>query len=112
MSNTAHNAKPIPKVLQYLSSNLRGYRQQAGLSQMALAELSGVSRRMLAGIEAGDRNVSGGARQDRRRPAISFTDLIRAPEARGSHMVGELAGKARSRAAGAVRRQRTGAAAG
>ena len=67
MSNTAHNAKPIPKVLQYLSSNLRGYRQQAGLSQMALAELSGVSRRMLAGIEAGDRNVSGGARQDRRR---------------------------------------------
>ena len=34
---------------------------------MALAELSGVSRRMLAGIEAGDRNVSGSARQDRRR---------------------------------------------
>ena len=92
MSNTAHNAKPIPKVLQYLSSNLRGYRQQAGLSQMALAELSGVSRRMLAGIEAGDRNVSPAVLDKiAAAPAISFTDLIRAPEARGSHMVGELA---------------------
>ncbi len=79
MSNTAHNAKTDPpKVLQYLSSNLRGYRQQAGLSQMALAELSGVSRRMLAGIEAGDRNVSL-AVLDKIAAAltISFTDLIR-----------------------------------
>lgn len=93
MSNTAHNAKTDPpKVLQYLSSNLRGYRQQAGLSQMALAELSGVSRRMLAGIEAGDRNVSL-AVLDKIAAAltISFTDLIQAPEARGSHLVGELA---------------------
>ena len=83
MSNTAHNAKPIPKVLQYLSSNLRGYRQQAGLSQMALAELSGVSRRMLAGIEAGDRNVSLAVLDKIAAAlAISFTDLIQAPEAR------------------------------
>lgn len=93
MSNTPHNANPPPpKVLQYLSSNLRGYRQQAGLSQMALAELSGVSRRMLAGIEAGDRNVSL-AVLDKLAAALgtSFTDLIQAPEARGSHLVGELA---------------------
>ncbi len=93
MSNTAHNAKTDPpKVLQYLSSNLRGYRQQAGLSQMALAELSGVSRRMLAGIEAGDRNVSLAVLDKIAAAlAISFTDLIQAPEARGSHLVGELA---------------------
>ncbi|MBS0971910.1 helix-turn-helix domain-containing protein, partial [Serratia rubidaea] len=59
MSNIVHNGKPdAPQVLQYLSSNVRGYRQQAALSQTALAALSGVSRRMLAGIEAGDRNVS------------------------------------------------------
>ncbi|RTF25844.1 XRE family transcriptional regulator, partial [Serratia marcescens] len=83
MSNTAHNAKTDPpKVLQYLSSNLRGYRQQAGLSQMALAELSGVSRRMLAGIEAGDRNVSLAVLDKIAAAlAISFTDLIQAPEA-------------------------------
>ena len=113
MSNTAHNAKPIPKVLQYLSSNLRGYRQQAGLSQMALAELSGVSRRMLAGIEAGDRNVSPAVLDKiAAAPAISFTDLIRAPEARQPY--GRGIGTARRAAGqpGAVRRQRTGAAAG
>lgn len=87
-------------MLQYLSSNLRGYRQQAGLSQMALAELSGVSRRMLAGIEAGDRNVSL-AVLDKIAAAltISFTDLIQAPEARGDHLVGNWPGKARNRAA-------------
>ncbi|OKB68564.1 Cro/Cl family transcriptional regulator [Serratia marcescens] len=93
MSNTAHNVKnDPPKVLQYLSSNLRSYRQQAGLSQTALAELSGVSRRMLAGIEAGDRNVSLAVLDKIAAAlAISFTDLIQAPEARGSHLVGELA---------------------
>ena len=108
MSNTAHNAKPIPKVLQYLSSNLRGYRQQAGLSQMALAELSGVSRRMLAGIEAGDRNVSLAVLDKIAAAlAISFTDLIQAPEARQPY--GRGIGLARRAAGqpGAVRRQRT-----
>ena len=100
MSNTAHNAKPIPKVLQYLSSNLRGYRQQAGLSQMALAELSGVSRRMLAGIEAGDRNVSLAVLDKIAAAlAISFTDLIQAPEAAAAIWSGNWPGKARSRAA-------------
>ncbi len=93
MSNIVHNAKSDPpQVLQYLSSNVRAYRQSAGLSQMALAEQSGVSRRMLAGIEAGDRNVSL-AVLDKLAAAlnVSFTDLIQAPEARGNHLVGELA---------------------
>ncbi|NTX78137.1 helix-turn-helix domain-containing protein [Serratia proteamaculans] len=93
MGNTVNNGKhEAPKVLQYLSSNLRSYRQQAGLSQVALAEKSDVSRRMLAGIEAGDRNVSL-AVLDKLADAlnIAFTDLIQAPEARGSHLVGELA---------------------
>ncbi|MFI8418043.1 helix-turn-helix domain-containing protein [Serratia sp. NPDC078593] len=93
MSNIVHKAKTdAPKVLQYLSTNLRCYRQLAGLSQMALAELSGVSRRMLAGIEGGERNVSL-AVLDKLAAAlsISFTDLIQAPETRGSHLIGELA---------------------
>lgn len=88
-----HNTKnDPPQVLQYLSSNVRGYRQLAGLSQMALAQQSGVSRRMLAGIEAGDRNVSL-AVLDKLAAAlnVSFTDLIQAPEARGNHLIGELA---------------------
>lgn len=93
MSNAENSGKhEAPKVLQYLSSNLRSYRQQAGLSQVALAERSCVSRRMLAGIEAGDRNVSL-AVLDKLADAlnIAFTDLIQAPEARGNHLVGELA---------------------
>ncbi|RLM15348.1 helix-turn-helix domain-containing protein [Gibbsiella quercinecans] len=93
MSNIMHNGNhEPPKVLQYLSSNLRSYRRQAGLSQVALAELSGVSRRMLAGIEAGDRNVSL-AVLDKLAEAlgVSFSHLIQAPEARGDFLVGELA---------------------
>ncbi|CAI0744905.1 HTH-type transcriptional regulator PuuR [Serratia grimesii] len=97
MSNAENSGKhEAPKVLQYLSSNLRSYRQQAGLSQVALAERSCVSRRMLAGIEAGDRNVSL-AVLDKLADAlnIAFTDLIQAPEARGNHLVGELAWQGR-----------------
>lgn len=97
MSNAENSGKhEAPKVLQYLSSNLRSYRQQAGLSQVALAEKSCVSRRMLAGIEAGDRNVSL-AVLDKLADAlnIAFTDLIQAPEARGNHLVGELAWQGR-----------------
>ncbi|MFC0225583.1 helix-turn-helix domain-containing protein [Serratia aquatilis] len=93
MSNIVHNTKEDhPRVLQNLSSNVRGFRQLAGLSQMALAEKAGVSRRMLAGIEAGDRNVSL-AILDKLAAGlnVSFTDLIQAPEAHGEPLVHELA---------------------
>lgn len=106
MSNIVHNAKDkpdAPQVLQYLSSNVRSYRQQAALSQTALAALSGVSRRMLAGIEAGDRNVSL-AVLDKLAAAlqVSFSDLIQAPAARGSHLVGELAWQGEQAASQAI----------
>ncbi|MFA5123618.1 helix-turn-helix domain-containing protein [Zavarzinia sp.] len=45
-------------VLRHLAANLRRLRQAAGLSQEALAKVSGVSRRMLVAIEAGESNVS------------------------------------------------------
>ncbi|QPT15170.1 helix-turn-helix domain-containing protein [Serratia rubidaea] len=104
MSNIVHNGKPdAPQVLQYLSSNVRGYRQQAGLSQMALATQSGVSRRMLAGIESGERNVSL-AVLDKLAAAlgVTFSDLIQAPAARGSHLVGELAWQGEQAASQAI----------
>ena len=44
-------------VLQHVSLNVRSLRNAAGLSQAALAERSGVSRRMLVAIEAGEKNV-------------------------------------------------------
>lgn len=93
MSNIVHNTKEDhTRVLQNLSSNVRVFRQLAGLSQMALAEKAGVSRRMLAGIEAGDRNVSL-AILDKLAAGlnVSFTDLIQAPEAHGDPLVHELA---------------------
>lgn len=47
-----------PPVLLHLASNLKRLRQAAGISQETLANRSGVSRRMLVAIEAGDSNVS------------------------------------------------------
>lgn len=41
-----------------LAQNLRTYRRRAGLTQAGLAEKTGVSRRMIAAIEAGGANVS------------------------------------------------------
>lgn len=44
-----------PPVLQHVSQNVRRLRNSADLSQTALAEKSGVSRRMLVAIEAGEK---------------------------------------------------------
>ena len=52
--DSAHRAS----VLQHVSLNVRSLRNANGLSQSALAERSGVSRRMLVAIEAGEKNVS------------------------------------------------------
>ncbi|HXR00988.1 MAG TPA: helix-turn-helix transcriptional regulator, partial [Pseudomonas sp.] len=41
-------------VLQHVSLNVRRLRHAADLSQSALSEKSGVSRRMLVAIEAGE----------------------------------------------------------
>lgn len=45
-------------VLAHVSSNLRRLRRTSGLSQGALAEASGLSRRMIVNLESGDTNVS------------------------------------------------------
>src|SRR5690349_10438599 len=68
------------EVLQHLSGNLRAARAALGLSQQAVADASGVSRRMLVSLEAGDANVSF-ATLDRlaRVLGVTFAELIRAP---------------------------------
>ena len=67
--NPTHRAS----VLQHVSLNVRRLRNAAGMSQSALAERSGVSRRMLVGIESGDANVSLNTldRIDEQRRAVS-----------------------------------------
>lgn len=79
-------------VLQHVSQNVRRLRHAADLSQSALAERSGVSRRMLVAIEAGEKNVSL-ATLDRVAEAldVAFSDLIQAPELRDHSRINELA---------------------
>lgn len=79
-------------VLQHVSQNVRHLRAAAGLSQAALAERSGVSRRMLVAIEAGEKNVSlttldliGEAL------GVAFSRLIQAPDQRDPSRINELA---------------------
>jgi transcriptional regulator with XRE-family HTH domain len=45
-------------VLTHVAANVRRLRQAAGLSQAALAEAAGLSRRMLVHIESGHTNIS------------------------------------------------------
>jgi transcriptional regulator with XRE-family HTH domain len=84
--------QPRTSVLQHVSQNLRRLRNGAGLSQAALAEKSGVSRRMLVALEAGEKNVSL-TTLDRLADAlgVAFSDLIQAFEARDPSRIEELA---------------------
>jgi len=79
-------------VLQHVSLNVRRLRHGADLSQTALAEKSGVSRRMLVAIEAGEKNVSL-ATLDRVAEAldVAFSDLIQAPDEPDASRINELA---------------------
>ncbi|RMQ42659.1 DNA-binding protein [Pseudomonas cichorii] len=93
MSKIVHkeNSQRAP-VLQHVSQNVRRLRNATGLSQTALAEKSGVSRRMLVAIEAGEKNVSL-ATLDRVAEAleVAFSDLIQAPEVADHSRINELA---------------------
>ncbi|KIH83874.1 helix-turn-helix domain-containing protein [Pseudomonas batumici] len=79
-------------VLQHVSLNVRRLRHEAQLSQSALSEKSGVSRRMLVAIEAGEKNVSLST-LDRVAEAldVAFSDLIQAPDARDPSRINEVA---------------------
>lgn len=80
MSNILPNPNERPSVLVHVADNVKALRRDAGLSQDALAKASGVSRRMLVGIESGDTNVSL-ATLDRIAAGlgVTFADLVRAP---------------------------------
>jgi transcriptional regulator with XRE-family HTH domain len=79
-------------VLEHVAGNLRRLRQQAGLSQQALAEAAQVSRRMLVSIETGDANVSLNT-LDRLAEAlgVQFADLLKAQDTADRSRVDALA---------------------
>lgn len=79
--------KPAPTparsdVLTFVGENLRRLRRQAGLSQAALAESSGISRRMIVGLEGGETNISLSS-LDRLAEALGtgFVELVSDPDA-------------------------------
>ncbi|GAA1159377.1 XRE family transcriptional regulator [Ornithinicoccus hortensis] len=73
------SSQPSP-VLGHLASNVRRLRQESGLSQLALAERAGISRRTVIALEAGEANI-GLASLDHVADALgtNFTDLVKAP---------------------------------
>ncbi len=80
MGNILHS-QGRSDVLAHVSGNLRRLRQAVGLSQIALAEASGISRRMIVAVEGGDANISLSS-LDKIAAAmgVGFVDLVRDPD--------------------------------
>ncbi|XEN34547.1 transcriptional regulator with XRE-family HTH domain (plasmid) [Ensifer sp. WSM1721] len=77
--------------MAHVSGNLRRLRQAAGLSQIALAEASGISRRMIIAVEAGDANISLSS-LDKLAAAmgVGFVDLVRDPDRQSLSDINEV----------------------
>ncbi|SCB36393.1 XRE family transcriptional regulator [Rhizobium hainanense] len=95
MSNILHS-QDRANVLAHVSGNLRRLRNAAGLSQIALAEASGISRRMIIAVEAGDANISLSS-LDKLAAAmgVGFVDLVSDPD-RTSSDINELTWRGKS----------------
>lgn len=80
MRNILHS-QPGGTVLEHVALNIRRLRLEAGLSQEALAQLSGLSRRMINGVESGSTNISL-SNLDHVATAlnVTFVDLVRPPQ--------------------------------
>ncbi len=78
-------------VLAHVGENVRRYRAAAGLSQVSLADRSGVSRRTILKLEAGEANISlTGLDHLADALGVTFVDLVAAPSARRAN-INELA---------------------
>ncbi|TAP28626.1 XRE family transcriptional regulator [Arthrobacter sp. S41] len=70
------------EVLAHVSRNVRRLRLDAGLSQAALADASGVSRRTVIKLEAGEANISlTGLDRLAESLGVTFVDLVAEPSA-------------------------------
>ena len=105
MSTILHSQESVekdrPDVLAHVAGNMRALRTAAAWSQDMLATRAGVSRRMIAGIESGEANVSLST-LDRLAMAlgVSFSQMVRPPEMGDNSRINSLAW----RGAGADRR--------
>ncbi len=96
MSTILHSqdieARQRPDVLAHVAGNVRRLRQALGLSQAALADLSGVSRRMIVAIEKDEANLSLSS-LDRLAEAlgVSLAETVRPPDAPDNRRIAALA---------------------
>lgn len=90
MSNILHSQERAG-VLAHVSDNLRRLRAAAGLSQTALAQASGISRRMIIAVESGDANISLSS-LDKLAGAmgVGFVDLVRDPARVAGNEINEV----------------------
>jgi transcriptional regulator with XRE-family HTH domain len=85
-----------PAVLAHVSANVRRFRTAANLSQTALADRSGISRRTVLKLEAGEANISlTGLDHLADALGVSFVDLVAAPSASHGNL-NEVAWRGRS----------------
>jgi len=82
-----HTPSGRPEVLAHVAANLRRLRRQSGMSQAALADAAGISRRMIVGLEGGGANISLSS-LDRIAAALgaTFVDLVAASGGRRSRI--------------------------
>jgi transcriptional regulator with XRE-family HTH domain len=80
-SQETEKPSPRPDVLAHVAGNVRRLRRARNLSQERLAQLSGMSRRMIVAIERSEANVSLSS-LDRLAAAfgMSFSEVVRPPE--------------------------------
>ncbi len=92
MSNIVHSQVERALVLAHVASNLRRLRQARNLSQAALAELSGISRRMIVAVEKEEANLSLSS-LDRLASAlgVALTEMLRPPGASDSRRIAAVA---------------------
>lgn len=97
MSNILRSQDETTGVLAHVSRNLRAIRTERGMSQTRLAEVSGLSRRMINAVESGAANISL-ATVDRLCTAlqVSFTQMVRPPGARDNSRLEVLGWKGRN----------------
>lgn len=102
MSNKLRSPDERSDVLAFVSENLRRLRHQAGMSQTALAQASGISRRMIVNLEGGDTNISLSS-LDRLGEALgaSFVELVSDPNAQ-SKCIDAVAWRGKARESQAV----------
>ena len=95
--STILRSQSRPDILGHVAGNIRRLRQARGLSQTGLAELSGISRRMIVAIESDEANVSLSS-LDRLAAAlgVSLSETIRAPDAPDNRRIESIAWRGQS----------------